>query len=249
MKPRNRKLLQISLVVGGFVALAALSVYLVTRTASELEAILFEFAYFLCCVGVALIAVFPFAGAVLVTLTFLNWQAVRTGLHLAAHRLSAKAAARNASHIYPCLQHFLYHVLGQNREFLRLPLGKDASCLVPCGYAPAYRSGCVFYRFKLVSPEPPEMELVLLRLIVQNYITSELMNYGIAGLPSIYQNKGVGVLPSVFVDRIFYDEGQHYLTFDILFVDNPDAAWYVGRAIQYEATPKQPKIEVTDSDL
>lgn len=249
MKPRNRKLLQISLVVGSFVVLAALSVYLVTRTASELEAIFFEFIYFLCCVGVALIAVAPFAGIVAIMLSFLNWQAVRTGLRLVAHRISAKAAAKNAAYVYPCLQHFLYYVLSQNREFLRLPLGKDASCLVSCGYAPAYRSGCVFYRFKLVSPEPPEIELALLRLIVQNYITSELMNYGIAGLPSSYQNKGVGTFPSVFLDRIFYDEGQHYLTFDILFVDNPDAAWYVGRAIQYEATPKQPEIEVTDSDL
>lgn len=248
MKP-VKKILLIAFAIGGAVALFALAVQMFTLTTNSISFVVPDFISFLCCLGVALAAVPLFGGIIAITLSFLNWQAVRTGLRLAAHRISAKAAAKNASHIYPCLQHFLYHVLSQNREFLRLPLGKDASCLTPCGYAQAYRSGCVFYRFKLVFPELPEMELVLLRLIVQNYITAELMNYGIAGLPSTYQNKGVGVLPSVFVDRIFYDEGQHYLTFDILFVDNPDAAWYVGRAIQYEATPKQPEIEVTDSDL
>ena len=111
-------------------------------------------------------------------------------------------AAKNAAQVYPCLQEFLFCILRDNREVLGLSLGKDSSCLIPRGYAPAYRSGCVFYRFQLVTPERPEMSESILRLILQNCIDAELRSHGIAGLPSGFQCAVVGIMPSVFLDRV-----------------------------------------------
>lgn len=111
-------------------------------------------------------------------------------------------AAKNAAQVYPCLQEFLFCILRDNREVLGLSLGKDSSCLIPRGYAPAYRSGCVFYRFQLVTPERPEMSESILRLILQNCIDAELRSHGIAGLPSGFQSAVVGIMPSVFLDRV-----------------------------------------------
>lgn len=248
MKP-NKKLLLFSLAVGILVALIALTIQLSTLLSNDISFVVPDFVSFLCCTGIALAAVPLFSGIVALLLMFFDWATIRTFLRLVAHRFSARIAAKNAENIYPCLQLFLYHVLSQNREFLHLPLGKDASCLVPAGYAPAYRSGCVFYRFQLIAPEKPEMDISLLRQIIQSYIVAEIQNHGIAGLPAVFQRKSVGTMPSVFVDKFYYDEGMHFIGFELLYVDNENAAIYVRNAIMRDAAPKQPTIEVTDADL
>lgn len=249
MKQKNHERLLVSLIIGGFVVFIALAVYLYDLPATDLSVIALEFTRYLCCIGIALAAVLPFAGIVALVLMFLDWSAIRTAANLAAHRISFKIAAKNAGAIYPCIQQFLYFVLSQNRDFLHLPLGKDASCLVPAGYAPAYRSGCVFYRFQLIAPEKPEMDMPLLRQIIQSYIVAEIQNHGIAGLPAVFQSKAVGTMPSVFLDRLYYDEGMRFIGFDVLFIDNENAAVYARNAIMRAAARQQPVAEVTDADL
>ncbi len=178
----------------------------------------------------------------------LDRPAVKTGAHLLAGFLSRKIALKNARVVYPCLQYFLFFVLSQNREFLQIPLGRDASSLTPQGYAPAYRSRCVFYRFQLVMPDKPEMDEKTMRLVLQNYITGELMNYGISGLSSCYLDPKIGRIPSVFIDRVFFDEAAHYLTLDVLYVCTAEAAEYVKKAIHMDSAPKQPDRTVYDDE-
>lgn len=178
----------------------------------------------------------------------LDRPAVKTGAHLLAGFLSRKIALKNARVVYPCLQYFLFFVLSQNREFLQIPLGRDASSLTPQGYAPAYRSRCVFYRFQLVMPDKPEMDEKTMRLALQNYITGELMNYGISGLSSCYLDPKIGRIPSVFIDRVFFDEAAHYLTLDVLYVCTAEAAEYVKKAIHMDSAPKQPDRTVYDDE-
>lgn len=178
----------------------------------------------------------------------LDRPAVKTGAHLLAGFLSRKIALKNARVVYPCLQYFLFFVLSRNREFLQIPLGQDASSLTPQGYAPAYRSRCVFYRFQLVMPDKPEMDEKTMRLVLQNYITGELMNYGISGLSSCYLDPKIGRIPSVFIDRVFFDEAAHYLTLDVLYVCTAEAAEYVKKAIHMDSAPKQPDRTVYDDE-
>lgn len=188
-------------------------------------------------------------GCVLMVMAFLDWDALRTRLHLISNWISQRIAAKNAAAIYPCLQNFLFWVLSQNKEMLRLPLGNDPACLTPGGYAPAYRRRCLFYRFQLVTPDRPELDCDVLRLTIQHYITGELMNYGIVGLASGFQSAKVGMLPSVFLDRVVYDEARHLLSLDVLYVCTPEAADHVLSAIQRTAAPAQPEPTVFDDEV
>lgn len=249
MKKPIRNMLLIALCTGGLIVLLALTAELSTLTTTDLTVVAPDFTTYLCCLAIALPAFFLIAGLVFGVLYFLNRETVRTALHIAAHRISSRIATKNAATIYPCVQQFLFFVLSQNREFLHLPLGKDASCLAPCGYVTAYRSGCVFYRFLLVAPEKPDKDFPVLRQIIQSYIITELQNYGIAGLSAVFQSKAVGTMPTVFLDRLYYDEGMHQIGFDILCIDNENAAMYARNAVMRDAAPKQQELEVTDADF
>ncbi len=247
--PEGRVLLSVALAVGAFAVLFALVMTVESAATYDPAVIVPLFVSFLSCTGLALVAIVVFAGIIKLLSAFLDWSAIRTAINIAAHRISFKIAANNAGAVYPYIQSFLYFVLSQNREFLHLPLGKDASCLAPAGYSPAYRSGCVFYRFHLIAPEKPDMDIPLLRQIIQSYIVAEAQNYGINGLPPVFQSKAVGTMPSVFLDRLYYDEGMHFIGFDVLYIDNENAAVYARKAIMREAALKQPEAEVTDADL
>lgn len=207
------------------------------------------FAQAVVCTGVALLALALFFGIFYLSITFLNWNAVRTALGLAMHHLSERIARKNTAQIYPYLRQFLYDIAARNKEYLKLPIGKDASCLSPGGAVTVYRKNCVFYRFYLITPEKPEMDTDTLRLIFQNYVNSELNNYGIPGLPPYYRNINDQSFFSVFLDRVFYDESHRCLTFEVLFVCTEDAARYVMEAVQREAAPEQPEREIFDDDL
>lgn len=248
-KPKDYALLKIALILGATAALSALIIEMRATTTFDLTVIVPHFLTILSCTGVTLVAAVLFAGIVMLLIKFLDWSTIRTAVNLAAHRLSFRFAAKNAGNIYPCIQQFLYFVLSQNQEFLHLPLGKDASCLNPVGYSPAYRSGCVFYRFQLIVPDKPEMDIPLLRQIIQSYIVGEIQNHGIAGLPAVFQSISVGTMPSLFLDRIYFDEGMHFLGFDVLFVDNENAAVYARNAVIRNVASKQSPVEVSDVDL
>ena len=207
-----------------------------------------EFWRCLIFLGVALPGSVLLFGGLWSVLWVLDRPAVKTGAHLLAGFLSRKIALKNARVVYPCLQYFLFFFLFRNKEVLQIPLGRDASSLTPQGYAPAYRSRCVFYRFQLVMPDKPEMDEKTMRLVLQNYITGELMNYGISGLSSCYLDPKIGRIPSVFIDRVFFDEAAHYLTLDVLYVCTAEAAEYVKKAIHMDSAPKQPDRTVYDDE-
>lgn len=249
MKTKTRKRLQVSVFIGGAISVIILLGYFTEPTPATLPEIAAEFTRFLCCCGIAFAAALPLAGVAALVLMFLDRSTIRTACVLGAHRLSARVAARNAATIYPCMQYFLFFVLTQNKEILKLPLGKDPSCLTPSGYSPAYRSGCVFYRFQMIAPEKPDMELSMLRQVIQSLLVGEMQNYGIHGLPSVFHSKVIGSMYTVFLDRVYYDEGQHYLGFDVLYIDSEDAAMYARSAVSREAMTQRPEMEVTDADL
>lgn len=180
----------------------------------------------------------------------LDSTVLRTFLSLLGNKLSARIQSKNASTIYPCLQLFLFNVLAQNKQMLNLQLGQDATCLTPLGYRSSFRKGCIFYRFELISPEAPSMDCNTLCRVIQQFIWAELNSYGIAGLPSSYQDPKYGTTPSVYLDRLQYDEGQHLLQFDLLYIANPEASSYAWQCTTLRDKAKvQIEPEVYDDDL
>lgn len=241
--------LTFSLVMAGIVLAMVITLFVHDSVNTDPSMVARTFTQVVVCTGVALLALVLFFGIFYLSITFLNWNAVRTALGLAIHHLSERIARKNTAQIYPYLRQFLYDIAARNKEFLKLPIGKDASCLSPGGAVTVYRKNCVFYRFYLITPEKPEMDTDTLRLIFQNYVNSELNNYGIPGLPPCYRNINDQIFPSVFLDRVFYDESHRCLTFEVLFVCTEDAARYVMEAVQREAAPEQPEREIFDDDL
>lgn len=246
---KTKDLLILSLMAAILVIMFAIVSHMRAPAEEDMAVAVGEFVRLLVHIAIGLLAVIPIGGVIAIILSFLNWKEVLSCLSLTANWLSARIAAKNDTIICPCLQQFLFFVFGQNNEFLHLPLGKDVSSLLSLGRAAAFRKNCVFYRFQMVAPEKPEMDCQLLRLIIQNYITAELENYGISGLASYFQCADVGAIPSVFLDRVFYDEAQHHLIFDVLYVCTGDAAKYVRNAIERDAAPERPEREIFDDDL
>ena len=185
---------------------------------------------------------------------FFTMKAVEsTTLRTAAHRLgltiNQRMLLKNAAYINPTLMEFLYAVLRANNETLHLPLGQDASALIPNGYCPVARAGCVFYRYQLVLPEAPEMDKRSFHQIIQEYIWAELGNHGIAGLNASFPSKTQGRLPSVFLDKVWYDGEQHLLNFELLYICTEDAAQYAMQAFQKRKPKTQPNQEVFDDEI
>lgn len=187
--------------------------------------------------------------AAFATLRFVEKGQVRTRLQLWGNALSAKIQERNTAKIYPCLQQFLYGVFAQNKDMLHLQLGQDASCLAPRGYATVFRSNCMFYRFELLMPQTPEMDIIALRQIIQQYIDAELLHYGIANLSACFNHPMYGSMPTVFLDRMRYDEKAHLLEFTFTYIATPDAAKYVYCARQRDIQKVTPEREVFDDEL
>ena len=252
MKKPNEKTKALFLIsAAGAALLIVFLVVLYARGPLEVDVSLIaqQFTQLVVCAGVGLLAVLPLTGIIIASVKFVSWRVVHTAIRLAMNRLSERIARRNDALIYPWLQQFLFSVLIRNNDYLNLPLGKDASCLTPWGAASTYRKNCVFYQFRLITPERPEMDTPLLRMVIQNYIAAELNNYGIPGLASHYQHIKSGIMPSVFLDRVSYDEVRHHLVFDVLYVCTEPAARYVIDADCREAAPEQGEREVYDDEL
>ena len=194
------------------------------------------------CIGM----VFPLFCVVFMLLLFLDNNTVQTKFHLLAQRISAKITTRNSNEIYPYLQSFVYEVLKRNKETICIPIGQDVSTLPFNGYNVRY--GSVFYRFSLVTPEKPIHEIDTLKQIIQSYLNQELNSYGIYGLNAIYRSKTVTCC-SIYVDRLFYDEDNNSLIFDILYVCTENSANYYQSALQRDKKIIKPERVVYDDEV
>lgn len=190
---------------------------------------------------------------VVVILTFFRYadiQAIKTALCLVIDRYSNSVRKRNAQYISPNIQAFLFDVLSSNKDFLHLPLGEDFTCLTPRALPYTHRDKCVFYHFDLVTPQVPEMDMVTLRKIVQSYVEGELYSYGIPGLGSYYVSKALRCkFWSIYIDRISYNEKQHRLSFDVLYVCTEQAAQYVAKAVRRDVAKVEAERELFDDEL
>lgn len=202
------------------------------------------------CMSIFFLSAIVVAGVVMYyLLPFLASKEVGTWLELRSNRLTERLRRRNTASIHPWLQQFLYYVLSQNNGTLSLPLGQDATCLTPRGQLADFRMEQVFYRFELVMAEKPDLDCAILCQVLQSYVWAELRNHGIPGLGSYFRDPTYGSILSVYVDRVVFDEGQHLLQFDLLYIDNPDAAKYAVQAHQRSKQTVQPEQEVYDDEV
>lgn len=243
-----REAIKIILVLGGAVALFALAYFIRENYQILPETVVHQLPGIVCMSAILMFSIFPvgFVGWLLLKVS--SSDEAETMFYRLKNHLCAKIATKNTSAIYPCLQDFLYFVLTQKNGFLKLPLGKDMTCLSPYGHLHTFRKKCVFYRYVLTCPQQPELDCSILRQIIQSYIVEELNNYGAGYLTATYVYGDMG-LPGVFLDRVFYDDTRHCLVFDVLYVCTNSAAEYAVAAYKRDAAPKQPEPEFCDDDL
>lgn len=246
---KQKTLLSVALVLGSVLVIFALVVYLRAIREDEAALVAQQFSYMMACFAVALLWLVPVTGILAMCLYLLNWRQVRTALHLVMQKVSNKIAMHNCAAIYPWLQEFLFRVLSQNQGTLGLPLGQDAACLTPHGMIPLFRQNCTFYRFELVMPQAPELSEKDLWQLVQTMIGGELYNYGVPALPAYFSSLNSGMIPSVYLDRVFYSPGTKLLTFDLLYICTEAAASYFAKALKRDTPIAQPEAEVFDDEI
>lgn len=179
---------------------------------------------------------------------FVDKNAIETRLRLSCMHFFQWLRRKNVEQISPCLQNFLYRILKENEEVLKIPVGKDALCLSPQGAKIADRNGCVFYIYQLLVPLEFEGEEKALRELVQSYIAAELQNYGIEGLKSTFFNSKETVW-SVYLDRLRIENDVHMITFELLYVCSGESLQYLKRAIQRDRNEAHGEQEVYDDEL
>lgn len=150
-------------------------------------------------------------------------KSIKSALRLIAKQITIKSKMKVVQSVYPPLLCFLYGVLKDNNEFLKLPLGKDCSSLLAKGYDPIYVDGCIFYIFQLVMPQKQyDFDESTLKQIVQSYIDSSLLNYGMLNLDAFYNSNSYGMIPSVYIEKVVYNEEQHLLKFAVMYISCED---------------------------
>lgn len=172
----------------------------------------------MCFLFVALLLAF-----LLAILQLTDNKSIKSALRLIAKQITIKSKMKVVQSVYPPLLCFLYGVLKDNSEFLKLPLGKDCSSLLAKGYDPIYVDGCIFYIFQLVMPQKQyDFDESTLKQIIQSYIEAQLLNYGMVNLPSYYNSKSYGMIPSVYIEKVVYNEEQHLLKFAVMYISCED---------------------------
>lgn len=172
----------------------------------------------MCFLFVALLLAF-----LLAILQLTDNKSIKSALRLIAKQITIKSKMKVVQSVYPSLLCFLYGVLKDNNEFLKLPLGKDCSSLLAKGYDPIYVDGCIFYIFQLVMPQKQyDFDESTLKQIVQSYINSSLLNYGMLNLDAFYNSNSYGMIPTVYVEKIVYNEEQHLLKFAVMYISCED---------------------------
>lgn len=249
MKRISRKKAGVISVCTGIVAVFVIAFTCVPTAQQRFWDALIELGVSLCFTTLCFGAAVAIGCVAYATLRLVERDAIRTRLQFLANWLSMRTQQKYAATVYRCLQLFLYDTLRQNSSTLQLPLGQDASCLVPRGYATQFRSGCLFYRFELVMPHAPDMDITTLRQIIQTHVTAELMNYGIAGLSAWFKHPTYGVLPSVYIDRMRYDEETHLLQIEMLYISTLSSAEYACTAVKRDTRKVEPEQAVFDDEL
>ena len=180
---------------------------------------------------------------------WIDHDAIQTLIRILILRFSSWLRSRNIKLIYPRLQDFLFYVLTQNKNLLPLPIGNDKSCLTPFGSNHVYRNDCIFYRFQLILPEMPEIPISQLRKLLQHYILSESRNYGISNLYSFYIDVSQNTWDTVQVDRMWIDEENHLLFFEILYITSEKSVEYMVHVMQREQASQSAFYEVYDDEV
>ncbi len=176
-------------------------------------------------------------------------KSVRTKIHIIGNQISERVRMKNTTTIYPYLHSFLYETLVRNNDTLNLPLGKDYSAITPRGYRPIFRYGCVFYIFQIVMPQKPDIDDKVLRQLIQSFVNTELINYGIVGLGSYFNSSVYGTIPSVYIDRLEYVEQTKTLNFAVLYICTEEDARYVANAEKRYNSVPTPEKEVFDDEI
>ena len=72
-----------------------------------------------------------------------------------------------------------------------------------------------------------------------------MLNYGIDGLPSLYNGR-----TAIYLDRLIYDDVRHVLMFDVLYVASDKAVAALAKAWERDR-PKAaaPEMDVFDDEL
>lgn len=216
------------------------------KALSELRA---DFFRFIGLFWVWLAVIPPTMALLYFTIKAISSSALRTTAHRIGLWLTQRMDMKNSSYLNPLLLNNLYHVLRANNDVLQLPLGQDASALIPNGYCAIPRAGVVFYRYQLIMPEAPSMDEKTLRSIIRNYLWATLGNYGIEGLAATYTSPAYGPLLSVFLDRVWYDEALHLLNLELLYIRSEEAARYALSAVERDKAKPQVEPEVFDDEI
>ena len=170
---------------------------------------------------------------------------LETTLNLFYNKTRQNLALKNAQQIAPYLQTFLWQTLYRNESVLGIDPGPDKGALSPNGWRAVYRNRTVYYVFELVMKNTPGLDEKILQQLVNQFITAELLNYGIDGLPSFYNGR-----TAIYLDRLIYDDVRHVLMFDVLYVASDKAAAALTRAWERDR-PKAvaPEAEVYADEL
>ena len=223
----KKRMLLCSLVIAGGLGFISLLVCLCDNKGASLEVLLTQLQNLLICIGVCLVATIPFSIIMYAVIYLLQNEKIKTSIHLLANKLIARQLTKNSEKIYPCLQSFLFETIKKN-DILHIPV-QDVSSVSFVGYS--VKKDCVFYRFCINILDKPSYENDLLKITLSRLFQNELKQYGIFGLSSIY--KSIGYLCySVYADRVFYDEDNHALIIDILYVCTENSAAYYLNAIK-----------------
>lgn len=182
-------------------------------------------------------------------LSLLNKNVIKLRLLQWSKKIDDRGLLLYAKRTALYLQNFLYGIIEQNKATLSLPVGNDISCLLAPGSGFQTRKNSVFYRFSLLLPEKPDMDLRTMEQLLRSYVWTELSQYGIPGLYSVFQSKNHGVLPSVYIDRLLYNEKQHALLIDLLYICTEESATYAVDAYKRNCAEAAPTVDVFDDDV
>lgn len=188
--------------------------------------------------------------AVLALVWFFDWEkknpsygALETSFRVFLNNRRKALAQRNAAQIIPALQPFFYLVLRRNKNILGIDSGPDCGSLSPNGRAVTFRNNAIFYIFELVLSAAPEQDVSVLKQLINQFIFAELINYGVANLSSTFTTSKGQTFPSVYLDRLSYDDVRHVLIFELLFVGSDQAATALEKALERDK-PQAPKAEI-----
>lgn len=179
---------------------------------------------------------------------WIDLEELKISLRIFALKLNEKIKGKNDNIIYPRLQGFLFYVLKKHNDALQLPLGEDMATLTPYGPKYVLRQNCRFYCYQMILPTPLERDANVLRKLFQQYVVSEIINYGIIGLNSVYNTPEL-TYPSVYVDRVVIEEESSLLTFEVLYVSSMASAFYLKRALERDQRNIKPEQEVYDDEI